>query len=88
MVNLMPNFHEELTVTDDEDDGEDASIDTFIEQYVSCEDLCQRTLEAIRQQIPILYQPSFQVGDCFVRADVMVLQPGGKYNLIEIKAKS
>lgn len=88
MINLMPDFHEDPTVTDDEDDGDDANVDAFIEQYTSREDLCQRTLDAIRQQVPILYQPSFQVGDCFVRADVMVLQPRGQYSLIEIKAKS
>ena len=28
------------------------------------------------------------IDGCFVRADFMVLQPNGKYDLIEVKAKS
>ena len=88
IVNLIPDFHEEISVSDDEDDNDDSSIDTFVEQYPSRDALCQKTLDAIRQQVPILYQPSFQVGDCFVRADAMVLQSNGQYRLIEIKAKT
>lgn len=87
MVNLIPEFHEELTVTDSDDD-DDERVDDFIEQYASRKTLCDNTLAAIRAQVPILYQPSFQRGDCFVRADVMVLQNNGQYRLIEIKAKS
>lgn len=87
IVNLIPDFHEEVTVTDSDDD-DDERIDDFVEQYASRKTLCDNTLQAIRAQVPILYQPSFQRGDCFVRADVMVLQNNGQYRLIEIKAKS
>ncbi len=87
MVNLIPEFHEELTVTDSDDD-DDTRVDELVEQYTSPKTLCDNTLAAIRAQVTILYQPSFQRGDCFVRADVMVLQNNGQYRLIEIKAKS
>lgn len=87
IVNLIPDFHEEVTVTDSDDD-DDERVDDFVEQYASRKTLCDNTLQAIRAQVPILYQPSFQRGDCFVRADVMVLQSNGQYRLIEIKAKS
>jgi len=87
MVNLIPDFREEMVVSDEQSD-DDERIDTRVEQYTSRAMLCQKTLDAITQQVPILYQPSFQVGDCFVRADFMVLQPNGQYRLIEVKAKS
>lgn len=87
IVNLIPDFHEEATVTDSDDD-DDARIDEYVEQYTSRKTLCDNTLQAIRDQKPILYQPSFQWWDCFVRADMMVLQSNGQYRLIEIKAKS
>ncbi len=87
MVNLIPEFHEDAVVTDPGDD-DDARIDDFVEQFASRKTLCANTLAAIRDKKPIIYQPSFQWGDCFVRADVMVLQDNGQYRLIEIKAKS
>lgn len=87
ILNLIPEFHEESTVTDSDDD-DDARIDDYVEQFASRQTLCANTLAAIRAQQPIIYQPSFQRGDCFVRADVMVLQDNGQYRLIEIKAKS
>lgn len=87
IVNLIPDFKEDIVVTDDGDD-DDERIDDYVERYTSRKELCDRTLAAIREQKPILYQPSFQWWDCFVRADVMVLQPNGQYRLIEIKAKS
>jgi len=87
MVNLIPDFHEDAVITDPGDD-DDERVDDFVEKYASRQTLCANTLAAIRDQKPILYQPSFQRGDCFVRADVMILQPNGQYKLIEIKAKS
>lgn len=47
-----------------------------------------RTKEAILARKPIIYQPGFQVGDCYVRADYLVLNEQWAYDLIEVKAKS
>lgn len=47
-----------------------------------------RTQEAIIAKKPIIFQPGFQVGDCYVRADYMILNEQGVYDLIEVKAKS
>jgi len=59
IVNLIPDFKEDIVVTDDGDD-DDERIDDYVERYTSRKELCDRTLAAIHAQQPILYQPSFQ----------------------------
>lgn len=91
-VNLMPPIvQDQLDVNpEDEDDQEDFVY--FPKQGVQPQDVItsniNATLQAIKNQEKILYQPGFMVGGCFVRADFMVLQPNGQYDLIEVKAKS
>ena len=47
-----------------------------------------RTKEAVLRWERIIYQPGFQLGDCYVRADYLVLNQQWTYDLIEVKAKS
>jgi hypothetical protein len=54
IVNLIPDFKEEIVVTDDRDD-DDERIDDYVQKYTSHKELCDRTLQAIREQKPILY---------------------------------
>ena len=46
------------------------------------------TREAIERGEPLIYQPGFELGDCYVRWDYLVQSDLGSYDLIEVKAKS
>jgi len=47
-----------------------------------------RTLTALRDGAPLLYQPGFLCGDLYARADFLAKEPDGSYRLIEAKAKN
>ncbi len=85
VIDLMPRYHK--IHTDEESDDEDDDDEVFVRAANDLPTILQNTLDAIRQQKTILYQPTFQVGDCLVRADFMV-RNGSGYDLIEVKAKS
>jgi len=48
----------------------------------------ERSMELLAESPDRFYQPSFLVDDVFVKADLLVLNEGGTYDLIEIKAKN
>jgi hypothetical protein len=60
-LDLMPRFHK--FITDDTDDDDDVLIKAELDLPKSLAD----TIEAIKNHTPILYQPTFQYGDCLVR---------------------
>jgi len=86
VVNLMPDFRQDAEIVGSDED--DDRIDDYVEKYSSDKTFCENTIKAIYDKKAILYQPTFQWWDCSVRADIMILQPNGKYRLIEVKAKS
>jgi hypothetical protein len=69
VVDLMPRY-QKVTIGA-EDDAEDAA-EIYLSNQVNMHDVLKDTLDAIRQQKRILYQPTFQIGDCLVRGDFMV----------------
>lgn len=84
IFNAFPDIPEQDQWRGDDDD-------TWISDMSFWDRLMQnlvQTKEAIIAKKPIIYQPWFQIGDCYVRADYMVLNEKGLYNLIEVKAKS
>lgn len=89
-INLFPNKPKSKEIDEIESDEND---DIWIYEqntknyYELINEACEKTLEAIRNWDKILYQPSFLIDDCFVRADFMVLN-NWKYDLLEVKAKS
>lgn len=80
-IDLMPDRHKN-------DDQEQDDDDVFAQPILNMEQSKERTLQAIRDRQPLLYQPTFQLGDCLIRADFMVANGDGSYDLIEVKAKS
>lgn len=80
-LDLMPRFHK--LKNEESDDDDDVLIKAELDLPKSLSD----TIQAIKDQVPLLYQPTFQYGDCLVRADLMVWN-GKSYDLIEVKAKS
>ena len=80
-IDLMPNWHQNPDENGDEDDIFNQAI-TTIEQSID------RTLQAIREDHKLLYQPTFRYNNCLVRADFMLSNGDGTYDLIEVKAKS
>lgn len=80
-LDLMPRFHKLKNEETDDDD------DVLVKAELDLPKALQDTVQAIRDHVPVLYQPTFQYGDCLVRADFMVWN-GGSYDLIEAKAKS
>ncbi len=80
-LDLMPRFHKLKNEETDDDD------DVLVKAELDLPKALQDTIEAIKNNQIILYQPTFQYGDCLVRADFMVWN-GGSYDLIEAKAKS
>ena len=80
-LDLMPRFHK---LKDEESDDDD---DVLVKAELDLPKALQDTVQAIRDHVPVLYQPTFQYGDCLVRADFMVWN-GSSYDLIEAKAKS
>jgi len=79
----MPRFHKLKDEASEDDDDDDILTRAELDLPKSVSD----TLQAIRDHVPVLYQPTFQYGDCLVRADFMVWN-GTSYDLIEAKAKS
>ncbi len=84
-IDLMPRYHK--VHTDEESDDEDDDDEILLRASSDLPSIKERTLEAIKAQQKILYQPTFQVGDCIVRADFMI-RNGHGYDLFEAKAKS
>lgn len=80
-VDLMPDWRK------NDEEGQDDD-DVFTSPILNLEQSMLQTLEAIRQQKKLLYQPTFKQWDCLVRADFMVSNDDGSYDLIEVKAKS
>lgn len=79
-LDLMPS----LQKTDESDDDDEI----FVDPKFNREQAIQNTLQAIRDGIELLYQPTFTIDDCLVRADFMHRNPDGSYDLIESKAKA
>lgn len=80
-LDLMPRFHK---LKDEETDDDD---EVLVKAELDLPKALHNTLQAIKEQQPILYQPTFQYGECLVRADFMIRNWTG-YDLIEAKAKS
>ncbi|MEI7477181.1 MAG: hypothetical protein WCJ81_01175 [bacterium] len=70
VVDLMPRYQK--IHTNEESDDEDDDDEVFIRVSNDLPTILQNTIAAIKEQKRILYQPTFQVGDCLVRADFMV----------------
>ncbi len=80
-LDLMPRFHK---IKDEDSDDDD---EVLAKAELDLPKALLDTLQAIKDKVQILYQPTFQFGDCLVRADFMVWNGKG-YDLIEAKAKS
>ena len=80
-IDLMPDWHK----NDDEEQDDD---DVFAQPILNIEQSIDRTLQAIREDKKLLYQPTFRLNNCLVRADFMLSNGDGTYDLIEVKAKS
>jgi len=90
-INLMPEVIGTDFIVDEDEQEQDDFIYFPIEWVNSWEVITHNTnatIQAIKNKEKILYQPWFTIDWCFVRADFMVLQPNGQYDLIEVKAKS
>lgn len=81
VLDLMPRFHKLKNEEGDEDD------DILHKAELDLPKALADTLQAIRDHVPVLYQPTFKFNDCLVRADFMVWN-GSWYDLYEVKAKS
>jgi hypothetical protein len=82
--NAFPDIPEEDSWRSDDDD-------TWVAEMSFRDRLTQnlaRTRDAIERWEKIIYQPGFQIEDCYVRWDYLVLNEDGRYDLIEVKAKS
>lgn len=80
-LDLMPRFHK---IKDEDSDDDD---EVLMKAELDLPKALADTITAIQNKVEILYQPTFQYGDCLVRADFMVWN-GKWYDLIEAKAKS
>lgn len=82
-TNLFPDIPE----TDEEREDDD---DTWVN--LSFQERIERNLAETKKSILLghtfIYQPGFILGDCYVRADYMVRNTSGSYDLYEVKAKS
>lgn len=79
-LNLMPSI-EKSEESDDDDE-------VFVNPKFNREQAIQNTLQAIKDWVELLYQPTFAIDNCLVRADFMVRNIDWSYNLIEAKAKA
>lgn len=79
-LDLMPSIQK----TEESDDDDEV----FINPKFNREQAIQATLQAIKDWVELLYQPTFAIDDCLVRADFMLRNSDGSYNLIESKAKA
>ncbi len=84
LFNAFPDIPEEDVWRTDDDDT--WTMNMSFQDRLS-QNLAQ-TKEAILRREPLIYQPGFQLGDCYVRGDYLVLNAEWKYDLIEVKAKS
>ena len=80
---LMPMYVKKSSEEEWDDEDEYIQQSGFNPQQ-----LMQQTLQAIKNEETILYQPTFIVNNCLVRGDIMVRTPDGTYTLCEIKAKT
>ncbi len=82
-TNLFPEIPEQ-------DEGRADDDDTWIESWFAerIEKNISDTELAIKAREPLIYQPWFLLWDCYVRADYMVQNSSGWYDLYEVKAKS
>lgn len=90
-INLMPEIRYVEEIIDEEDEDQEDFVyfpKWWVDPYEVIAHNTRATLEAIRNKEKILYQPWFSIDGCFVRADFMILQENGQYDLIEVKAKS
>jgi len=89
-LDLFPSMPKRQISADGEEEDEDAWIYEQDKRnyFERINEACEKTLEAIKNKTPLLYQPSFLIDDCFVRADFMVLNDNGNYDLLEVKAKT
>lgn len=70
-------------------DEEDEDIKLITNDYkTQRENNLKRTLEAIKNKEPLIYQPWFLVNNLFVRWDYLLLNENWEYDLIEVKAKT
>jgi len=83
-IDLMPGLVQKSS-SDDEWDDEDEYIQ---HPNFNPHQLMQSTLDAIRNEETLLYQPTFLINNCLVRWDMMVRNTDGTYTLCEIKAKT
>ncbi|EKD44094.1 MAG: hypothetical protein ACD_71C00240G0001, partial [uncultured bacterium (gcode 4)] len=82
-TNLFPDIPE----TDEErEDDDDTWVDLSFQERI--ERNLAETEKSIKWGNEFIYQPGFLLGDCYVRADYMVRNPSGLYDLYEVKAKS
>jgi len=81
-LNLFPDIPE----TDETQEEDDTWIDFAFEDRIKKS--LSETENAVKRGEVFLYQPSFQLGNCYVRADYMLRNENGRYNLYEVKAKS
>lgn len=89
IINLFPDIPKaEEIIDEDEDETFWVYYPTTKNYYELITEAVEKTNQAIKDKQPLLYQPSFLVGNCFVRADFMVLNSSGRYDLIEVKAKT
>jgi len=65
-LDLMPRRHK---LKDEESDDDD---EVFVKAELDLPTALADTIKAIRDHVPVLYQPTFQYGECLVRADFMV----------------
>lgn len=90
-TNLMPEVRSDEEIIDEEDEDQEDFVyfpRWWVEPYEVIAQNTRATIEAMHNKEKILYQPWFSIDGCFVRADFMVLQDNGQYDLIEVKAKS
>jgi hypothetical protein len=76
----MPSI-EKSEESDDDDE-------VFMNPKFNREEVIQKTLQAMKDGVQLLYQPTFLTDGCLVRADFMLRNSDGSYNLIESKAKA
>lgn len=91
-LDLMPRFTVLKSLAEQEDNTDEESDENNEYEILTKLELdlpkaIADTLQAMRDHIPVLYQPTFKYKDCLVRGDFMVWN-GSSYDLIEVKAKS
>jgi len=83
-VDLMPGLVKKSSSEEEWDDE-----DEYVQQpNFNPHQMMQNTLEAIRNDERLLYQPTFLINNCLVRGDMMIRNTDGTYTLCEIKAKT